>query len=215
LCPVLHCKGTSWYTWKHGKVTKHKLQDTAHHLKCCLNKTCCVFLLAGRSTSNHNSWRRPLRSSSSIANLSPPCPLTMYLSASSTWFSNIPKDGDSRVFQWLTTLSENNFFPKYPTWTSADKHLPNIQPTKVPISPASETSWKLNYGVCCLAQKVVEVKQLHKHKWLSCLEHSATGQWIPQCHTAELPLLEISAWASIPHCLPRIFPSKTSSVVCP
>jgi len=44
---------------------------------------------------NHEGWKRPPRSSSLTISPSPPCPLTMFLNATSTWFLNTSRDSDS------------------------------------------------------------------------------------------------------------------------
>ena len=56
-----------------------------------------------------------LNSPSPTTNPPSPCPLTMSLSATSTWFLNTPRDSDFTtllgiLFQCLTTLSEKKFF---------------------------------------------------------------------------------------------------------
>jgi len=73
-------------------------------------------LLHRLNTWNHKGWKRPLRPFSPTISPSPLCPLTMSLCATSTQFMNTSRDGDSTtslgsLFQYLTALSENNFFP--------------------------------------------------------------------------------------------------------
>ena len=86
-------------------------------------------------------WKRPLRSSSSTLNPSPPCPLTTSLSATSPQFLNTSRDSDSTtslgsLCQCPTTLTEKNF-------------VPNIQPEPPLVQLEAIPSHPLNPATSC------------------------------------------------------------------
>ena len=72
------------------------------------------FIVLFVESQNHWDWKRPLGSSSPTINLSPLCPLTMSLSATSPHFLNTSQESDSTtslgsLCHCLTALSEEEF----------------------------------------------------------------------------------------------------------
>ena len=87
---------------------------------------------------NHYSWKRPLRSFHPTVNPSPPCPLTISLSALSPHFLNTWGDGEpttypGSLFQYrITSFLIINFPNIYPEYQTAEMNF-QVKSTPPPL----------------------------------------------------------------------------------